>query len=101
MRMPRSVGRWLRLPSRIALILGMGAFSTAGARADAPEIGPGATVSPAGRGDLSIRSAGGKIYLSEGGGEFREVPLGDTPEARHLRQLLDRSDAAVDRPVCL
>jgi len=48
MKMPRSVGQWLRLPSRIALILGMGALSTAGARADAPEIGPGATVSPAG-----------------------------------------------------
>jgi hypothetical protein len=94
MRMSRSVGRWLRLPSRIALILGMGALSTAGARADAPEIGPGATVSPAGRGDLSIRSEGVNIYLSEGGGEFREVPLGDTSEARHLRQLLDRSDVA-------
>jgi hypothetical protein len=94
MRMSRSVGRWLRLPSRIALILGMGALSTTGARAEAPEIGPGATVSPVGRGDLSIRSEGGKIYLSEGSGEFREVPLGDTPEARHLRHLLDRSDVA-------
>lgn len=96
MKMPRSVSQWLRLPSRIALILGMGALSTAGARADAPEIGPGATVSPAGRGDLSIRSEGGRIYLSEGSGEFHELPLGDTPEARHLRQLLDRSAAAAN-----
>jgi len=55
MKMPRSVGQWLRLPSRIALILGMGALSTAGARADAPEIGPGATISPAGRGEVLIQ----------------------------------------------
>jgi hypothetical protein len=94
MKMPRSVGQWLRLPSRIALILGMGALSTTGAQADAPEIGPGATVSPAGRGDLLIRSVGGKVFLSEGGGEFRQVPFGDTPEARRLVQLLDRTDAA-------
>jgi hypothetical protein len=88
------MGRWLRLPSRIALILGMGALSTTGARADALEIGPGTTVPPAGRGDLLVRSEAGKIYLSEGGGEFLEVPLGDTPEARRLRQRLDRIEAA-------
>jgi hypothetical protein len=94
MEMPRSLRRWLRLPGRVALILGMGALTNASVRADLPETGPGSAVSPIARGDLVIRSEAGKIYLSERGGEFREVPLGDTPEARHLRQLLGRNDAA-------
>ena len=93
MKMPRSVGQWLRLPSRIALILGMGALSTAGARADAPEIGPGATVSPAGRGDVLIRSEGGQIFLSEGGGET-ELRLAATPQRDHLLRLLEEHGAA-------
>jgi hypothetical protein len=93
MNMPRSVGQWLRLPSRIALILGMGALSATGARADAPESGPGATVSPAGRGDVLIRSEGGQIFLSEGGRET-ELRLTATPQRDHLLQLLEEHGAA-------
>jgi hypothetical protein len=89
MIIPRSVRRWLHLPGRVALILGLGALSTAGARADAPE-GHGR----AGVGDVLVRSEGGKIYLSQGGEQFQELRLGDTVEARHLRQLLEQNGAA-------
>jgi len=78
MKMPH----WLRLPSRIALILGMGALSTAGARADAPEQG-NLTF-----GDTLIRSEGGRILLSEGGRES-ELRLSATPERDRLLRLLE------------
>src|SRR5216683_2801828 len=65
MKVPRSVGQWLRLPSRIALILGMGALSTAGARADAPE-----------------------------GGRETELRLAATPQRDHLLRLLEERGAA-------
>ena len=66
------------LSGRVALLLGLGAISAAGARA-APE--PGAA-------DLQLYGEGGRIWLAEAGGGFRELRLGDTAEARHLRQLL-------------
>ena len=84
MPIPRSLRRWLRLPGRVALILGLGALSTAGARADTPDAGQQAAL-----GDLQIRSVGGNIYLSEGGQEFRLLRLSDTPAARHLKQLVE------------
>jgi len=74
--------QWLRLPSRLALMLGLGAAAVASVRADTPgdhqHTGPG---------DVSIRSAGGKIYLSEGGRET-ELRLGATPEHDRLLRLL-------------
>ena len=82
--MPRSLRRWSRLPGRVALILGLGALSTAGARADTPDQSRQAAL-----GDLLIRSVDGKIYLSEGGQEFRLLQLSDTPAARHLKQLVE------------
>jgi hypothetical protein len=88
MPLPHSFRRWLHLPGRIALILGMGALSTAGARADAPEHS-GLTAS----GDVVIRSEGGKIYLSEGGPET-ELRLSATPERARLLQLLEQHGAA-------
>src|SRR5690348_13363083 len=94
MTIPQTVRRLLHLPSRIALILGLGALSTTGAQADAPAAGRDAAAAPEARGELMIRTAGGKIYLSEAGRGFREVPLGDTAEARRLRQLLEDSGAA-------
>ena len=36
-----SLPKWLRLPSRIALLLGLGALSAAGAKADTGEVDPG------------------------------------------------------------
>src|SRR5215472_13195363 len=62
MGIARSLSRRLRLPGRIALILGLGALSTAGARADTPEQGK-LTAS----GDVVVRSEGGRVFLSEGG----------------------------------
>jgi hypothetical protein len=84
MKMPR----WLRLPSRIALILGMGALSTTAARADAPE-----QSNPTSFGDRLIRSEGGRIFLSEGGRES-ELRLSATPERDRLLRLLEERGAA-------
>jgi hypothetical protein len=86
----RSWIRWLRLPSRLALMLGLGAAAVAGVRADTPgdheRTGPG---------DVLIRSEGGKIFLSEGGRET-ELRLGATPERDHLLRLLqDHGPAGV------
>ena len=83
MSIPHSLSRWLGLPSRIALILGLGALSTAGARADAPDQG-----NPSAAGDELIRSEGGKIFLSEGGRET-ELQLGASPQRDHLLRLLE------------
>jgi hypothetical protein len=83
MPIPRSLRRWLRLPGRVALILGLGTLSTAGARAD--------TLDQAHRtsfDDILIRSEGGKIYLTEGGRES-ELQLTATPQRDHLLRLLE------------
>lgn len=84
MAIPRSLRGWLRLPGRAAVLIGLGALSTAGARADVSD-----QDCRAASGDVLIRSEGGRIYLSEGGSGFEELRLGDTAEARHLRQLLE------------
>jgi hypothetical protein len=95
MPIPRSVRRWLRLPGRAALVLGLGALTTAAARADMP--GPSQS-HPTALGDLVIRSEGGKIYLSEGGRDFQELQLSDTAEARHLKQLIEERGEAQGTP---
>ena len=74
MPIPRSLRRWLRLPGRLALILGLGALSTAGARADTPDQGDRMAL-----GDVLIWSEGGRIFLSEGARET-ELRLGATPQ---------------------
>jgi hypothetical protein len=95
---------WLRLPSGLALLLGLGALSAAGARTDAAEPDPGSTRAT-GFGDTLIRSEGGRVYLSEGGGAFRHLQLADTPETRQLLGLLQASGTASTglrlRPVIL
>ena len=83
-----SLRRWLRLPGRAALILGLGALSGAAARADTPD-----QAHHTGLGDPQIRSEGGKIYLSEGGRES-ELRLGATPERDRLLRLLEKHGAA-------
>src|SRR5262245_8398466 len=82
MSVPRSVRRWLRMPSRVALVLGLGALPTAVARADTAEEG-GQTAC----GEVLIRIEGGRIYLTEGGREA-ELPLTATPQRDHLLRLL-------------
>lgn len=81
MVIPRSARRWLNLPGRIALILGLGALHTSGAQADTAKNHEG------GLGDALIRSEGEKIFLSEGGRET-ELRLAATPERDRLLQLL-------------
>ena len=84
----RSWKEWLRLPSRLALMLGLGAAAVAGARADAP-----ADYERTGQGDVLIRSEGEKIYLSEGGTES-ELRLSATPQRDHLLRLLEEHGPA-------
>jgi hypothetical protein len=83
---PRSVHRWLRLPGRIALVLGLGALSTTAAPADAQ-------ANQAAPGDALIRSDGGKIYLTEGGRET-ELRLSPTPQRDRLLRLLEEHGPA-------
>jgi hypothetical protein len=91
MAISRSARRWLRLPGRVALVLGIGALSTAGARADTAEGPPHAD-----RGDTLIRSEGGRIYLYERGRET-ELRLGATRQRDHLLRLLEeRGPAGVE-----
>jgi hypothetical protein len=102
-----SLPKWLRLPSRIALLLGLGALSAAGAKADTGEVDPGRGPTRVPQqsvktfGDLLVWSEGERIYVAEPGREPRELPLGDTPETRHLRQLLRRDGATKESPRAL
>lgn len=75
---------WLRLPGGIAMALGLGALSTAGARTDLAEAHQRASL-----GDGMIRSEGGKIFLSEGGRET-ELRLSATPQRDHLLRVLEQ-----------
>jgi hypothetical protein len=86
MAKPRYVRSWLRLPGRLALILGVGALSTAVGRNDAQA---GQTAS----GDALIRSDGEKIYLLEDGRET-ELQLRATPQRDRLLQLLEEHGPA-------
>ena len=88
MAIPRIARRWLGLPGRIALILGLGALSTAGAGADTAGQGDAAAF-----GDVLVRTEGGKIYLSEGGRET-ELPLSATPQRDRLVRLLEERGPA-------
>jgi hypothetical protein len=88
MAIPFFAHRWFRLPSRIALILGLGALSTTsvGAPTDAQ-------ANQTASGDVLIRSDGGKIYLLEGGRET-ELQLGATPQRDRLLRLLEEHEPA-------
>jgi hypothetical protein len=79
---------WLRLPSGIALLLGLGALAPGSARADFPDQGSRTAV-----GDVLVRSEHGKIYLSEGGRET-ELKLTATPQRDRLLRLLEEHGPA-------
>ena len=96
MPIPRSLRRWLSLPSRMALLLGLGALSAAGAGADAAPAHPDAGIGLPGPGDLLVRSDAGRIYLAEHGGEFRELTFRDVAQARLLTRLLEQNGGATD-----
>jgi hypothetical protein len=91
MPVPDAIKKCLRLPSRVAVLLGLGALSVAGARADAPELQPGGMA--VSHGGALVRAEDGKIYLSEGGRET-ELRLGATPQRDRLLLLLQPHGAA-------
>ena len=86
----KALQRCLYIPRRIALLLGLGAFSAAGAHADAiPTQGQAGSSE-----DLQIRVQGGELFLSEKGGKFRRVELRDSGESRALMRLLGAKGAS-------
>jgi hypothetical protein len=96
---------WMRLPSRIALMLGFGALSIAGVRADAAVTarpGDDTTVLPQQSAktfsDLLIWRDAGRIYVSESGKPAEELRLGSTAEAALLGQLLEKQGATAANP---
>jgi hypothetical protein len=97
---------WLRLPGRIALMFGIGAISSVSARTGAAPLetgGPSRIPQRSDKviGELRVWSDGDRIYLAEAGGLERELRLSDTPEAVHLRKLLDDRGAVADNPEIL
>jgi len=104
MSSPLSWRRWLSLPSRLALLLGVGALSAAGAKAGIAESPPAKDLvrvpqqSAKNFGELRIWSEEGRIYVSEGGRNAEELRLTDTPQARHLRQLLEQDGVGAGSP---
>jgi hypothetical protein len=94
--------KWLRLPSRIALLLGIGALSAAKPDAAEAHVAPDLTRAPQQSaktfGELRIWSDDGRVYVAEAGKPARELHLGDTAEARRLRQLLERDGASSEAP---
>lgn len=83
---------WSRIPAWGALMLGLGVLVGGNARADQPkppELTPDLSGQSASRSDeVALRLDGEKIYVSQRGGAFEELHLGDTPEAAYLRKLL-------------
>jgi hypothetical protein len=72
-----SLRKWAR-------VAGLGAVLPVAAQAHAATAADGAM----------IRLDGDRLYLSEAGGAFQELRLGDTPEARALRAMLERAGGA-------
>src|SRR4051794_2443137 len=104
MSLPFSVYKWLRPPSRLAFLLGLGMLSTAGIKVDTAEAHPGNNTTPVpqqgagGFGELQIWNDGGRLYIADGGRAAQELRLGDTAEAGRLRDLLERNGAAAGVP---
>lgn len=94
----------LRLPSRIALLLGFGALSAAGAQANATEVDtsskPERVPQQSGKafGELAVWTEEGRVYVSESGKPAQELSLGNTAEAAYLRELLERDGANAASP---
>jgi hypothetical protein len=78
---------WFQIPWLGALVMGFGALFGMPARAATPDLTAG------GPDEVVVRSDGEKIYISERGGSFQELSLGETPEALRLRKLLDAAGA--------
>jgi len=90
MRLPGSIRKWLHFPSRIGLMVGLGALSAAGAQADATAAQDNGNLAQ----NLRIRLEGGQVYISERGSDFRKLPLGDSAETRQFVQLLKSANSS-------
>jgi hypothetical protein len=108
MLMPSLMRDWLHLPSRIALLFGLGALSVAGAKAGtAVDAHPRCDTAGVAQqvtkafGDLLIWQENNRIYVSESGKEAEELRLAETAEAASLRQLLTRQGATAATPYTL
>lgn len=94
----------LRLPSRIALLLGFGALSAAGAQAHSTEADLGnkservPQQSGTAFGELAVWTEAGRVYVSESGKPAQELSLGNTAEAAYLREILERNGANATSP---
>lgn len=90
---------WSKAPRWAALALGFGPLLAGNGGAAKAELQPGSagTVPPAGRrasaDEVVVRTDGDRVFLSQGGGAFEELPLGNTPEATYLRRLLGAAGA--------
>ena len=102
--MLRIFPKWLALPTRAALLLGLGALSVSGVKAatSASDLGknPGRLpqLSVKRFGELLVWNDRGRIYVSEPNKPVEELRLGDTTEARLLRDLLERDGATAAAP---
>jgi hypothetical protein len=90
MAVPIRGHRWFAWPSRVALLLGIGALSAAGAEAAPNNQNEPPQTSDNLFSELRVWSEDGRVYLAEAGAAARELQLGDTAEARRLRTLLER-----------
>jgi hypothetical protein len=90
MAVPISTRRWIAWPSRLALLLGIGALSMTGADAATSAQGEHPQGGTGRLGELRVWSENGRIYVAEAGAAARELQLGDTAEARRLRALLQQ-----------
>ena len=86
----KALQQCLHLPSRIALLLGVGAFPAAGAHSNAVVAQGHASANE----DVQIRVLGGELFFAEKGGEFRRIELGDSAESRALMRSLGSKGAS-------
>lgn len=106
MSVPSLVRDWLRLPSRIALLLGfgVGAASAVGGQAAAAKLDtdsmPERVPQQSGKafGELAVWIDNGRVFVSESGKPAQELSIGNTAEASYLRELLERNGASARSP---
>src|SRR5215510_10687193 len=92
--MSQQVTSWSRLARSLALMLGFGGLLTTDAQAAKSHV-EALPQKNAGTDDVLVRIETDRIYISERGGVFQELILGDTAEAEYLRTLLKGTGGTV------